>query len=133
MWETIKNDPILKTITILILGVLGFGFAFNIMFGPNTGGMGSDDMMMAGVNYNNFGLVFIFVLAMKLFISGLIILAVLAVLRVLFKFLKYGGETNMNDTNRNDGLFRLISIVIIAIISLGVISSVFWIWAWLWI
>ena len=40
MWETIKNNVLLKTIVVMILGVLGFGLAFNIMFGRNAGMMG---------------------------------------------------------------------------------------------
>lgn len=33
MWETIKKDPLIRTIFVIILGVIGFGLAFNIMFG----------------------------------------------------------------------------------------------------
>jgi hypothetical protein len=46
MWQTIKNDPILKAVSIIILSILGFGFAFNVMFGPrnNTIGNGMDNV-----------------------------------------------------------------------------------------
>lgn|GEM_PF-4231990 len=35
MWETIKNDPVLRTVTVLVLGLFGFWFLFNTLFGPN--------------------------------------------------------------------------------------------------
>lgn len=52
MWDTIKNDPILKTVSIVILSVLGFGFAFNIMFGASTG---MDNQGVMGGNGNMSG------------------------------------------------------------------------------
>ena len=40
MWDLIKNDPILKSISILIVGIFSFAFAFSIMFGAsNQSGM----------------------------------------------------------------------------------------------
>ena len=39
MWDLIKNDPILKSITILIVGIFAFSFAFSIMFGTGQSGM----------------------------------------------------------------------------------------------
>lgn len=46
MWEMIKNDRLIRTFFIIILGVLGFGLAFNIMFGPARSGMGEGGMDM---------------------------------------------------------------------------------------
>lgn len=42
MWELIRNDPILKSISILIIGVFSFAFAFSIMFGASQGQSGSE-------------------------------------------------------------------------------------------
>ncbi|MEW9122349.1 MAG: zinc ribbon domain-containing protein [Thermotaleaceae bacterium] len=39
MWDLIKNDPILKTISIFIVGIFAFAFAFSIMFGSGQSGM----------------------------------------------------------------------------------------------
>lgn len=33
MWELIKKDPVLKAITIFVVGIFAFAFAFSIMFG----------------------------------------------------------------------------------------------------
>ena len=41
MWDLIKNDPILKTISIFIVGIFSFAFAFSIMFGSSQGQSGS--------------------------------------------------------------------------------------------
>lgn len=39
MWNLIKNDPILKAISVFILGMFAFSFAFSIMFGSGQSGM----------------------------------------------------------------------------------------------
>lgn len=39
MWDLIKNDPILKAIFVIVLGIFSFSFAFSIMFGAGQGGM----------------------------------------------------------------------------------------------
>lgn len=44
MWEMIKTDRLIRIFFIIILGVLGFGLAFNIMFGPSQMGMGEGGM-----------------------------------------------------------------------------------------
>ncbi|MDF2907605.1 MAG: hypothetical protein K0R34_2926 [Herbinix sp.] len=50
MWESIKKDPLIKTIVVILIGVLAFGFAFNIMFG--AGGSTMDDGSMMGSGYS---------------------------------------------------------------------------------
>lgn len=79
MWELIKNDPILKTMFILLLGVFAFGFAFNIMFGAPQTGMEHGMTQAGGYNLNatlqNIISLLIKVLIIIIIIAGIIISA----------------------------------------------------------
>ncbi|RII31824.1 zinc ribbon domain-containing protein [Clostridium chromiireducens] len=83
MWELIKNDPILKTIAVLLLGVFAFGFVFNIMFGAPQTGMEHGMTQMGGYNLNT-TLAYIISLLIKI----LIIILIIAVIIVAVKFIK---------------------------------------------
>lgn len=129
MWETIKNDPILKTVTIIILSVLGFGFAFNIMFGSNSGGMDSGEMSGEGMSGGNYSLgntlSYIFVLAFKLLLIALVIIAIVAVVRLAKKYLLNGGETKMFEKFKSDPVMKGAAIAVVLIFALGLIYLLF--------
>lgn len=132
MWETIKNNPLLKTITIAILGVLGFGFAFNIMFGSNGVGMGQE--MSGGYSLDN-TLAYILTILIKVLLITIVITAIVAVIKYTRKYL---GGSNPN-TNRNsnklidyikaDPILKTATIVLLSILLLGTLvmisSSIF--------
>lgn len=82
MWNLIKNDPILKTISILILGIFAFSFAFSIMFGAG-GQTGMEHDAAAGYSAAT-GLGQIIVLLSKVFIIVLLV----AIIIVAVKFVK---------------------------------------------
>lgn len=108
MWETIKNDPILKTVTIIILSILGFGFAFNIMFGSNSSEMG--EMSSSGGYSLGNTLSTIFILAIKVLLIVLVVTAILAVVRLTRKYLTDGGEIKMFDSIKKDPVLKGITI-----------------------
>lgn len=83
MWELIKNDPILKTISVLLLGVFAFGFVFNIMFGTPQTGMEHGMTQMGGYDFNA-TLAYIISLLTKI----LIIILIIAVIITAVKFIK---------------------------------------------
>lgn len=83
MWNLIKNDPILKTISILILGIFAFAFAFSIMFG--AGGQTGMEHGASTTGYSAAtGLGQIIVLLSKL----LIIILLVAIIIAAIKFVK---------------------------------------------
>lgn len=124
MWETIKNDPILKTVTIIILSVLGFGFAFNIMFGARSGGMDGSEMGGSGYSLGN-TLSYIFILAFKLLLIALVIFAIIAIFKFAKKHLNLGGEEKMIDTIKKDPVLKGVSIAVLAIIAFGLVYYLF--------
>lgn len=119
MWETIKNDPILKTVTIIILSVLGFGFAFNIMFGPNNSGM-EHGHGSGGYSLGN-TLSYIFILAFKILLIVLVIAVILAVIRLARKHLSEGGEIKVFDSIKKDPVLKVITVVVLLIVAFGLI------------
>jgi predicted RNA-binding Zn-ribbon protein involved in translation (DUF1610 family) len=138
MWETIKNDPILKTVTIIILSVLGFGFAFNIMFGARSGGMDGSEMGGSGYSLGN-TLSYIFILAFKLLLIALVIFAIIAIFKFAKKHLNLGGEGKMIDTIKKDPgsmassetkwndqpVLKGVTVAVLAIIAFGLIYYIF--------
>jgi RNA polymerase subunit RPABC4/transcription elongation factor Spt4 len=124
MWETIKNDPILKTVTIIILSVIGFGFAFNIMFGQNGSGMEHGGGMGAGYSLGN-TLSVIFILAFKLLLIVLIVVAFLALFKFARKHLFEGGEVKVFESIKKDPVLKGLSIVVLLIIAFGIIHYLF--------
>ncbi len=107
MWDTIKNDPILKTVTIIILSILGFGFAFNIMFGSNNSEMG--EMSSGGYSLGN-TLSTIFILAIKVLLIVLVVTAIIALIRLTRKYLVDGGEIKMFESLKKDPVLKGITI-----------------------
>lgn len=84
MWETIKKDPIIKTIVVILLGVLAFGFAFNIMFGAGSTSMENSSMMSAGYSLGN-TLENIIGLLIKIVIIALLTGVIVWIFRVILK------------------------------------------------
>lgn len=129
MWETIKNDPIIRTVTIIILGVLGFGFAFNIMFGPRNGyGMGMDnrEAMMGGGGYSlGNTLSYIFIITFKLLLIALAIVALVYLFKLASKHLSPGGEIKLLDSIKKDPILKSITVIVLLIIMFGLISILF--------
>lgn len=83
MWELIKNDPILKTILVLLLGVFAFGFVFNIMFGaPQTAGMEHGMTQMSGYSFDA-TLAYIISLLTKILIIIIIIVVIITVVKFI--------------------------------------------------
>jgi RNA polymerase subunit RPABC4/transcription elongation factor Spt4 len=124
MWETIKNDPILKTVTIIILSVLGFGFAFNIMFGQNSGGMEHGGAMGSGYSMGN-TLSYIFILAFKLLLIVLVMFAFIALYKFARKHLFEGGEVKVIDKIKKDPVLKGITVVGLLIIAFGLVYYLF--------
>jgi len=123
MWETIKNDPILKTITIIIMSILGFGFAFNIMFGPNNSGM--EEMSDSGGYSIGNTLSTIFILAFKVLLIVLVIVAIIAIIRLARKYLVGGGESKMFDSIKKDPVLKGITVVGLVIVAFTLIYYLF--------
>ncbi|MGJ7920268.1 zinc ribbon domain-containing protein [Neobacillus sp. LXY-4] len=91
MWNLIKNDPILKTITILIIGLFAFSFAFSIMFGGGTSGTEhAHDTATAGYSAAT-GLSQIIVLLSKILIIVLLVAVIIAAIKFVRKHV-VGGE-----------------------------------------
>lgn len=124
MWETIKNDPILKTVTIIILSVLGFGFAFNIMFGPNNSGMEHGEGMGGGYSLGN-TLADLFILLFKLLLIALVVVALIALLKFTRKHLLDGGEIKMFESIKKDPVLKGVTVVLLLIVAFGLIYYLF--------
>ncbi|AOT69161.1 double zinc ribbon domain-containing protein [Geosporobacter ferrireducens] len=123
MWETIKNDPLLKVITILIFGVLGFGFAFNIMFGRNIGGMGHDGMGGAYPLENT--LAYILSIAVKILLIAIVLAAIITVFKASKKYLVEGNAIKMPESFKNDPVLKGASVLLLSLLALGVITVLF--------
>lgn len=124
MWETIKNDPILKTVTIVILSILGFGFAFNIMFGQNSGGMEHGGGMGTGYSLGN-TLSAIFILAFQLLLIALVVIAFIALFKFARKHLFEGGEVKVFESIKKDPVLKGLTIVVLLIVAFGLIYYLF--------
>lgn len=120
MWETIKNDPLLKTITIILLSVLGFGFAFNIMFGQNTGnGMYGGEMGGSAYNLGN-TLSYILLIAFKLLLIAFVMILLIAVVKFANKYLFKGEKITMENSN-NNSILKVLGITAVVIIGIVVV------------
>jgi hypothetical protein len=121
MWETIKNDPILKTVTIIILSILGFGFAFNIMFGANRAGMGD---MGGGYSLEN-TLSYILAIGVKVLLIALVIAAIVAVFKLAKGHIGGGENIKMFDSIKKDPVLKWTITIVLAILALGLIHVLF--------
>ncbi|PKM94432.1 MAG: hypothetical protein CVU84_10195 [Firmicutes bacterium HGW-Firmicutes-1] len=126
MWEAIKNDPLLKAVTIIILGILGFGFAFNILFGRNYGssmdGGEMGGMMGGGYSLEN-TLSYILLIAFKLFLIALVVVIFIALIK-LAEYLLKGEKIIMENLNK-DSILKTLGIIILAIVAIGLVLSLF--------
>ncbi|KXG78001.1 zinc ribbon domain-containing protein [Thermotalea metallivorans] len=125
MWEAIKNDPVLKSITILVLGVLSFGLAFNIMFGRNTGGMDMDGRYSLENT-----LAYILSISIKLLLIGLVIASIILLVKLIKKYLIEGTELKMFESIKIDKIKKdpvlktgLIAVAVILVLSFIAIIS----------
>lgn len=84
MWETIKKDPLIKTIVVVLIGILSFGLAFNIMFGSGGSNMEDGAMMSSGYSLVN-TLEYIIALLIKVVIIGLLIGTIVWIFRSITK------------------------------------------------
>lgn len=124
MWETIKKDPLIKTIVVILLGVLAFGFAFNIMFGSGNSGMGESEMSMGtGYSLSN-TLEVIIALLIKLAIIALLIGIIVWIFRAIGK--RTGNEqTDKLDWIKEDPIVKNALIIIGGVIVLIFLLTLF--------
>lgn len=85
MWNLIKNDPILKAISVFILGIFSFSFAFSIMFGSSQSGMEHGNATV-GYNASN-SLGTLIILLSKLLIIILLIAIIIAAVKLIKKYI----------------------------------------------
>jgi flagellar biogenesis protein FliO len=85
MWDLIKNDPILKAISVFILGIFAFSFAFSIMFGSGQGNM-EHSASSSGYNAVN-GLGQMITLLSKVLIIVILIALIIAAVKLIQKYL----------------------------------------------
>ena len=116
MWETIKKDPLIKTIFVILIGVLAFGFAFNIMFGAGSGSMEEGSMMSAGYSLGN-TLENIISLLTKLVIIGLLAGVLVWIFRTITKQTG-NGQDNRFAWIKEDPIIRNALIIIGAVVIL---------------
>lgn len=83
MWDLIKNDPILKAISVFVLGIFAFSFAFSIMFGSGQSGM-EHSASSGGYNAAN-SLGSIIILLSKLLVIILLIAIIIAAVKFIQK------------------------------------------------
>lgn len=127
MWESIKKDPLLKTIIVAIMGVLAFGFAFNIMFGTGNGSMENDSMMGSGYSLSN-TLEATIVILIKLVVIAILIGIILWIVQAIRK--QIGSHKEVKDSILlNDGVIRntllFAGLIVIAIFLMWVGKSTF--------
>ena len=122
MWETIKNNVLLKTIAVMILGVLGFGLAFNIMFGRNTGMM---EQEMNGGYALESTLAYILMILVKLLFIAIVLAALIAVYKLAKKHLFEGGDNKLFETVKNDPFVKIVSIIVAAVLVIALAAMLF--------
>lgn len=122
MWETIKNNVLLKTIAILTFGVLGFGLAFNIMFGRNTGMMGQE--MNSGYSLES-TLAYILLILVKLLLIAIVLTAIVALYKVSKKYLFEGRDMKMFETYKNDPFVKAVSVIVASVLVIALIAMLF--------
>lgn len=121
MWESIKNDPLLKAVTVILLGVLGFGFAFNVMFGRNNGGM--EHGMSGGYSLDS-TLGYIIALLVKLLLIAVLVIGIITVVRLARKYLFGGSEIKMFDSIKRDPVLKAASVIILVVLVFALVLPV---------
>lgn len=123
MWQTIKNNSMLRTFNVIILGVIGFGLAFDIMFGdPNNMEMGYQGMMDGGsAGYSlDQTLGYLLNVGVKVLLIALVTAGLIAVFRLVKKYLFEGSDIKMNDSIKNDPLLKAVGIILLTVLGLGI-------------
>ena len=123
MWDSIKNDSLLRAITTIILGVLGFGFAFNIMLGSNSRGMMGNGEGMMGGGYSLDGtLAYILTMLFNLTLLAVVVLGAIEIFRVISRALdKEGSVERMETGTRNDGLLKGLAVITLIILAFALV------------
>jgi uncharacterized membrane protein len=104
-----RNDPILRTLLVVLIGVLGFGLVFNLFTGGGTN-MGGEHM--GGYGYSIGGLLGgLMIFLIKLFMIVLV-LAILGSIFVWFKNNFFANrESKLIQSINNDPLLKMITII----------------------
>lgn len=123
MWETVKNDPILKTLAVIMLGVISFGLAFNVMFGAGTTG-GMDSGMGAGYSITA-SLSGLWLFLIKLMFVAVVIALLIIIAKAVKTNLFEGSEIKMQENFKNDPILKTLVTIILAVIALGITVHVF--------
>lgn len=125
MWESIKNDPILRAVTVIVLSILGFGFAMNIMFGTGSGNM-EHGMGMSGGGYSlENTLSIILALGIKILLIILVLTALTALVRFVLKASNQGSDNRVFEAIKKDPFLKTAAIIILSVITLGLVFILF--------
>jgi hypothetical protein len=124
MWEKIKKDPLIKTIVVVLIGVLAFGFAFHIMFGAGGSSMEEGAMMGSGYSLSN-TLENMIGILIKVVIIGLLIGIIVWIFRSIAK--QTGEHTDRLTWIKEDPIIRntliIIGAVIVIILGFGFLKG----------
>lgn len=123
MWDSIKEDPILKTIIVIILGVLAFGFAFNVMFGSNSSGMESAGMMGGGSYSLGNTLSLTLSLLIKIALIVIVVGAIIAGIKYFKKYVIDETKFTAPDLSDKKTLYKYVLYGVGTLLVLVVISS----------
>ncbi|MFZ5353715.1 MAG: hypothetical protein ACOZCL_13475 [Bacillota bacterium] len=123
MWETIKSDFLIRTILVIIIGMLGFGFAFNVISGTAISGMEHGGNGGYSLNHT---FIYIFTIFIKVLLITVIILAVAAVIRYSKGQLKsITGNSSLVDFIEADPVVKTILIVLLTLLAVVVFYAVY--------
>lgn len=127
MWDLIKNDPILKAISVFVLGIFSFSFAFSIMFGAGQGGMEQGVMehgaSSSGYNAAN-GLGQIIVLLSKVLIIIILIAIIIAVVKLIKRHIVNNEPTKVIENLKGKPLSAILLGITGIVILLYMVSMV---------
>ena len=123
MWNSIKEDPILKTVVVVILGVLAFGFAFNIMFGGASSGMESGEMMGGGSYSLGNTLTYTLSLLIKIALILLVVGGIILTIKLIKKYIIDETKFNTPDLYDKKSIYRYALYGVGALVVLVVLFS----------
>ena len=129
MAQDFKNDPVLRTILVVFIGVLAFGLLFNLFTGGGTtmGGEHMGNMGTAGGYGFSFGGLIgaLLILLVKLLLVVLVIaVAVSIFVWIKNNFIQNGNSKFMQSFNK-DPMLKTISVVTLAIIGIVLLFALF--------
>lgn len=122
MWELIRNDPILKTITVFIIGIFAFAFAFSIMFG--TGNSGMEHGMNSGGYNVTASLGQIIIILAKIFIIVILIALIIASIKFIQKHIIANGSTTVSTLLKSKPIMSILMSGIAILLLLLVINMI---------